>query len=324
MRVVQGFELYRKLAEPVARPNQLGSLMQLAKKARVTDDAARRLLDQLAAELNHPLIVVQDRRITLTDAGRQLLEVAVRLTSIAENTETPADVLTVEADSLLAECLLPQAFGSFLDLWASLVQLRVCPMQNDRTRRNIQDGTTAFGIAFAESGSVPLAETLGPKVSWVLVLPKNHRLARTHEPVSAESLSENDRVFIPEFGADWPGMDGVLKAVPSCNRVVCEATLTIRLAKVGLGGAIVPDLLPEGEFVCKRMIQGIDPVQPRFVFPRQAFDGLTEPEQSLVEQIRKVAEARCKPEAPKDQNDAEVAALTLVEETVTPMEEVLS
>jgi hypothetical protein len=82
-------------------------------------------------------------------------------------------------------------------------------------------------------------------------------------------------------------------------------------------------LLADGEFVCKRVVH-VGPVQARFVFPRRGFDELTEPKQSLVELIRKVAEARCKLEAPAAKEEEEEVALALVEESVTPMEEVLS
>jgi hypothetical protein len=67
------------------------------------------------------------------------------------------------------------------------------------------------------------------------------------------------------------------------------------------------------EFVSKRVIQGVEPVQPRFILPRKGLSGLTEPEQALVDQIRKVAEARSKREATEERIEAEVVVEALLE-----------
>src|SRR6202034_3882719 len=99
--------------------NQLTSFLQLARRAELTDDTARRSLERLKGEIKNPLIAMKEHRLVLTDAGRELLQLAVRLSALAENTESPPDVLTVEADSLLAASLLPQAFAAFLDIWSS-------------------------------------------------------------------------------------------------------------------------------------------------------------------------------------------------------------
>jgi DNA-binding transcriptional LysR family regulator len=338
MRLFQDLSIFRQMAEHVARPNQLTSFLQLARRAKVTDDTARRALERLKTEFNNPLITLKEHRLVLTDTGRELHQLAVRLSALAENTESPPDVLTVEADSLLAASLLPQAFAAFIALWGSMVQPRICPMLEESVRRNVQEGVASFGIGFAIGAeTVSDGEVLGPKVPWVLLLASNHRLAAEHEPVSPENFTANDRVFIPEMGIDWPGMGGVLKAVPGYNRIGCDATLAVRLAMSGLGASVVPDLLPEQDFVSKRVIRGLEPVQPRFFLPRRGFDGLTEPEQSLVEQFRRAAESRYKKDVPEVENDGEIMEVendgeatvaTLfneaLEEAVTPMGEILS
>jgi DNA-binding transcriptional LysR family regulator len=337
MRLFQDLTVFRQLAECVARPNQLTSFLQLARRAKVTDDTARRSLERLKSEFNNPLIAMKEHRLVLTDAGRELLQLAVRLAALAENTETPPDELVIEADSLLAASLLPQAFAAFFQTWGGMVQPKICPLLEELARRDVQEGVAAFGVGFGTSAeSVSEGEALGPKIPWVL-LSKNHRLAGAHESVSAEGFSADDRVFVPELGMDWPGMGEVLRAVPHHNRVLCDAMPAVQLATSGLGAAVLPDLLPERELVSKRVIQGIPPIQPKLFLPRRGFDGLTEPEQSLVEEIRRVAESRCKKDVPEVENEGEVmeaendekvmvgALLNeAVEESAMPAEEVLS
>ena len=184
--------------------------------------------------------------------------------------------------------------------------------------RNVQEELSSFGLGFATGGeTISDDEVLGPRFP-------GSRLSGSHESVSAESFTVNDRLFSPEMGIDWPGIGTALKALPSYNRIVCDATLAVRLAMSGRGVAVVPDLLPQQEYVSKQVVEGVEPVQPRFVFPRRGFDSLTEPEQSLVQQIRKVAEGRCKQETPEPEKDAELIVEALLEETATPMEEMLS
>jgi DNA-binding transcriptional LysR family regulator len=322
MRLFQDLTVFRKLAEHVAKPNCLTSFLQLARRAKLTDDTARRSLERLKCEFNDPLLVIQDRHAVLTDAGRELLQLSARLTALAENTEVPPIVLAIESDSLLAVALIATALPAFLELWGSMVQVKVHPLQEEAGRRNVAEGLASFGVGFADGAEVVSGdEMLGPRVPWVLVMPKNHRLAGSADPVTAENLSVNDRVFIPEMATSWPGMDMALKLVPAFNRiVVCDAALAFRLG-LDLGVAVVPDSLSARDFASKRLLQGIEPVQPRFILPRKGIDGLTEPEQSLVEQIRNVAEFRCKQETLTEETAAEVVVeAALLEEPARQLE----
>ena len=61
MRLFQDLTVFRQLAEHVARPNQITtSFLQMARRARLSDDTARRSLQRLQAELNNdPLITMK-------------------------------------------------------------------------------------------------------------------------------------------------------------------------------------------------------------------------------------------------------------------------
>jgi len=316
---------FGKIARPLAQPHQFKSFLHLFRRVQVGADFGRRIVEDVRHKYHDPLIISEDGWLVLTPVGGELVTVANRLSALAERTEIPPDVLAVEADALLAETLLAQAFPTYLDLWQTVSQPRICPMQPDRTPKNIQNGATAFALSFAGSTEkISKAEAAGPPSAWVLVMQHGHRLMGPG-PVAAESLTPGDRVFLTEMAMEWPMMDGFIKAVPACNRIVCgDSTLAIRLAMSGLGVAIVPDVLPDRVGGCKRVISEIDPIQPRFVLPRKGVDGLTEPEQCLVEEIRKVAEARCQQETPEAEKDTEEVVEALVEETITPMEGVLS
>src|SRR5258708_7574492 len=127
---------FGKIARPLTRPHQIRSFLHLYRRVPVGDDFGRRIVEDLRFKYHDPLIISEDGWLALTPVGRELVTVANQLSALAERTEMPPDVLTVEVDALLAESLLPQAFVSYLDLWTSLAQPRICPMQQDRTRKN--------------------------------------------------------------------------------------------------------------------------------------------------------------------------------------------
>jgi DNA-binding transcriptional LysR family regulator len=119
-------------------------------------------------------------------------------------------------------------------------------------------------------------------------------------------------------------MRDFLKEVPACHRMACDSSLAIELVKAGLGVAVVPCLVVIDEAICKLKMDGVEPLQARFIFPRGGAESLSEPAQSLVENIRKAADAGFQQETAETEKCVEDVALALVEETVTPMEGVLS
>jgi len=289
--------VFGQLAAPLTRPTHIVSIMQLAKRARISDDKARRILAGLERQLNRKLFASDQNRIVLTPAGKKLNRIAGDLAALLQQEEEPAEMVTIEADPLLVESLVTEVLGDFLDSWEGLVQVRICPL-GPSVRSNILSGITSLGLGFADkSETVPEAELLGPVLPWVLIFSGSHRLAGRTGSITLDQLSGDDRLFVPGLAAECPGLLEALSGFPACNRIECDISGVEGMVKRVLGLGILPalDLDAQAEGLNSLVIKGVPSVQPRLYLPRK----MSDPVQSLVLALKAAAEARIpQPEPP--------------------------
>ena len=323
MRSLSDQEVYLKLGDALFRHHRVVSMGQLAKLAGVSDDMARRCLERLKKQLNDKeLIVSVEGRLSFTAAGKKLLHLFNELFALAKHGEAPPELLTVEADGLVVESLFPAALSSFLELWGSFTQLRIGPLDGSSVRQRIQEGITALGIGYGDSSETILpAEILGPKIPWVLLVPRDkHRLASLDVNVTAEQLRGDDRVFASRQALAFSDLTTFLAAVPQPNRIECNSVIALVAAGLGLG--IVPDFgNQEIEGVSKLVIQNVEPVQPRLFLPRQGAGALSKPLQCFVQALRKAVEARYATVTPPLLFAAETVNGSPAEQLLTSLEE---
>jgi DNA-binding transcriptional LysR family regulator len=324
MRSLSDQEVFLKLGSVLLRSNRVASMGQLAKLAHVGDDMARRCIERLKKQFQKELIKSVDGRLCLTDAGKKLLHLFNELLGLAENGEEQLELLTVEADALLVESLLPEALRTLLELWISFIQLRICPLDWHSVRQHINDGITSVGIGWGDgSETIPAAEVLGPKMKMVLLVPRhNHRLAEYHESVTAEQLRGDDRVFADRQTLARSDLNEILTAVPPANRIECDSV--VRFVATGLGLGVIPDVYGNQEIagVDKLVIQNVEPVQLQLFLLRHGAGALSEPLQCLVEALRKAIESRYVTEEPApDKSSAVVVNGSQGEQLLTSLEE---
>ena len=156
------FDIFQKVAAPLAGPRPVSSWLELARRGRVPDDKAKRTVERLEAYFRTQLIAVSEgHRLTLTNAGRTFLRLVGQLTSLADQEDVPTETITVQADPDVITAILPAALPPFFDAWGGLIQLRIGPLDGS-VRKNIADGLTSFAIDLAEDGeTVPAAEAPG-------------------------------------------------------------------------------------------------------------------------------------------------------------------
>jgi DNA-binding transcriptional LysR family regulator len=291
---LSNFEVYKKVGELLASPRPILSWLALSRAARLQEDKTQRAVKQLEAHFGRPLIVVDNHRLCLTEAGRILLRLTQQMSALADHGEQAAEVVTFQAEPDMAAMLLPDVLPGFWDLWGSLVCLRLFPLDN-AVRKNVSEGTVLFGLGLAEvTETLPAAEVLGQKVPWILLVPENHRLNESQGQIAAGQIGGQDRLLVSSLAAGSQGLEKFLAGVPRSNLIECDGA--IALAKAGIGLPIVPDLFGNQpcEGFTKLALAGTEHVQPRLILPRSG--ALPEPVEVLIAAIRRVVESRCVPE----------------------------
>lgn len=287
------FDIAQKVTAILAGTRPFSSRLQLARQVRLSDDTLNRAIERVEAYLRTPLIAVsENHRLTLTSAGRTFMRLAGQLSSLADQEDVPAETITVQADPDVAAAILPAALPPFLEVWGGLVQLRVGPLDGS-TRKSVSDGLTSFAIDLAEDGeTVPAAEALGPRLPWVLLVPKTHALSELQGTVSSEQVRKQGRFFLSSMAAANPSVSAFLAGVPAANRLEIQEVRDLVAADLGVGIALDLHGNQNDARLTKLALEKTEPAQLRFVLPRRGASVLSEPKQSLVDAIRKAVEAR--------------------------------
>jgi len=299
MKVVRPFGIIKSVGDQLSS-SRFASKMQLFKRANLDDDEARRALKAIEDELSIQVIAENNGRLELSDDGKELYQIALRLTALRERANCRVETLRIQADPLLAQELLPSALRPFLSLYGSCVSVEVLGLLDESIRDRIRSGQTSFGLGFCSDSQPVLPGELleGITVPWTLILPAGHRLAAqmNGDQVSGEELSQAGFLFVPALAAQYPGLTAFLGAEALQHRVE-NIPAVCRLVQAEAGIGIVPwfasAACPAG-IVTKPL--PVPPLQVRFLLPRRGENRLPEYTQSLIDHVRQtVKQAPCLP-----------------------------
>lgn len=170
---------------------ELGNFTRAAGQVGLSQPALSRSVARLEAELGRPLFERQPRRAALTDAGRQLLDRARAILSMADDLKAElsddgqSGRVRVAAIPTIAPYLLPGCLQSFHRRYP-LVQTVVSEDTTDNLLRKVADGDVDVAIAALPiTAKYVEVETLFEE-ELLLVTSADHPLARKRAVTAAD------------------------------------------------------------------------------------------------------------------------------------------
>ena len=248
--------------------------------------------------------------------------------------------LNIQAEAILGG-LLSAALVSVLEMWGSTIDRPLIWRLETDVRRRLADGNLDLALGFADAGEVVAdGETLGGPVEWCVLAPVKNRLGGgLQEPLSVDQLPNEDWLLLPDLAFGGIGLAD--KFVRSGQKRVMECDHLATYAAAGVGLAVLPDVLGSRHHhgTIKRRLVGLPALQPRLFLGRGGEAALSAQNQCLVETLRRLVrdgffstgkngdapvENLVKQQTPEAKNEEEDVFEALVEESVTPLEGVLS
>ncbi|MFD4742364.1 LysR family transcriptional regulator [Streptomyces virginiae] len=221
---VQRLRVLRAVAEH-------GSFNRAAGALLVTPSAVSQHIAALERTVGHPVAVRSTRGVTLTEAGRLLVEAAESISAELDQVRHAIDRLTARRPRLTVATftsggrhLLPAALARFVAEHPE-VELTVRESEPEDAVPMVRGGAADLALAYHFDGPPPVRPGERPGLDWVplmedplwLVLPRGHRLA------------DRTSVDLAELGADrW--VLGCLKTEAFLRRYAELAGFDLRVA----------------------------------------------------------------------------------------------
>ncbi|MCX4721518.1 LysR family transcriptional regulator [Streptomyces virginiae] len=221
---VQRLRVLRAVAEH-------GSFNRAAGALLVTPSAVSQHIAALERTVGHPVAVRSTRGVTLTEAGRLLVEAAESISAELDQVRHAIDRLTAQRPRLTIATftsggrhLLPAALARFVAEHPE-VELTVRESEPEDAVPMVRGGAADLALAYHFDGPPPVRPGERPGLDWVplmedplwLVLPRGHRLA------------DRTSVDLAELGADrW--VLGCLKTEAFLRRYAELAGFDLRVA----------------------------------------------------------------------------------------------
>jgi len=210
-----------------------------------------RRIDKLERDLKCQLLERTTRRVSLTDAGRQLLSHAQAVIDELERAYQGLEARTVARSGKatiacvpsVANHLLPSVLKDFARTYPA-VRVKVIDESAQTVLDRVRDGQADFGLSFLGSQDAELEFTSIRAERYVVVVPKDHALARRKtvawrllekEPLVSLSSSSGNRLLIDSAFAKAGKR-------PTIQYEINHVTGAINLVAAGLGIAIIPGL----------------------------------------------------------------------------------
>ncbi|MGY4393817.1 LysR family transcriptional regulator [Streptomyces virginiae] len=181
---VQRLRVLRAVAEH-------GSFNRAAGALLVTPSAVSQHIAALERTVGHPVVVRSTRGVTLTEAGRLLVEAAESISAELDQVRHAIDRLTAQRPRLTVATftsggrhLLPAALARFVAEHPE-VELTVRESEPEDAVPMVRGGAADLALAYHFDGPPPVRPGERPGLDWVplmedplwLVLPRGHRLA---------------------------------------------------------------------------------------------------------------------------------------------------
>ncbi|MFD6918138.1 LysR family transcriptional regulator [Streptomyces virginiae] len=221
---VQRLRVLRAVAEH-------GSFNRAAGALLVTPSAVSQHIAALERTVGHPVAVRSTRGVTLTEAGRLLVEAAESISAELDRVRHAIDRLTAQRPRLTVATftsggrhLLPAALARFVAEHPE-VELTVRESEPEDAVPMVRGGAADLALAYHFDGPPPVRPGERPGLDWVplmedplwLVLPRGHRLA------------DRTSVDLAELGADrW--VLGCLKTEAFLRRYAELSGFDLRVA----------------------------------------------------------------------------------------------
>ncbi|MEU9234815.1 LysR family transcriptional regulator [Streptomyces subrutilus] len=194
---VQRLRVLRAVAEH-------GSFNRAAGALLLTPSAVSQHIATLERTLGHPVAVRSTRGVTLTEAGRLLVEAAEAISAELDQVRHEIDRLTAPRPRLTLATftsggrhLLPAALARFVAAHPE-VELTALESEPEAAAPMVRSGAADLALAYHFDGPPPVRPGERPALDWIplmedplrLVVPRGHRLAGRPAPGLAELSAE--------------------------------------------------------------------------------------------------------------------------------------
>jgi DNA-binding transcriptional LysR family regulator len=228
-----------------------GSFTAAARELSLTQSAVSALVRDLEGQLGLAVLDRTTRRVTLTDAGSHLLQLAERVLRDVENAVTEAKGLldksigrvVVAASPLAAATLLPEMIARFATLHPKVI-VELHDVLTDNILHDVRAGTADIGVGTFQRSSTELElSTLYEDVMGA-VLPSESPLAK-RKTLRWRDLEGESTISLSRSSAFRPLIESVLASQgialgPSRFEVGYMGT-AVALAEAGLGISVLPE-----------------------------------------------------------------------------------
>jgi DNA-binding transcriptional LysR family regulator len=228
-----------------------GSFTSAARALSLTQSAVSALVRDLEEQLGLTVLDRTTRRVTLTDAGTHLLQLAERVLRDVETAVTEAKGLldkslgriVVAASPLSAATLLPKMISRFAQLYPK-VSVELHDVLTDQILHGVRSGSADIGVGTFEKSPTELElSTLYEDVLGV-VLPSSSPLAK-RKTLRWRDLEGQATIALSRASAFRPLIDSVMAsqsvALGPCRFEVGYMGTAVALAEAGLGISVLPE-----------------------------------------------------------------------------------
>jgi DNA-binding transcriptional LysR family regulator len=231
-----------------------GSFTQAAEVLHLSQPALTTRIRQLEEALDLRLFDRNTRSVALSDAGRMLLPIFLRLVGDLEGAVLKAHERSKRANSIIRLACLPSCAATLLPELISRFRAQVPEATfvvedaiNSQIRTLVRDGQVDFGIGAWEGEELDLQFDDLFADNLQAVFPPGHPLGAlgqicvsdlTHYPLILINRGSSIRCAVDEAFAAWG-----ISAAPACE--VTYMSTAVALVQAGLGVAILPSTAVE-------------------------------------------------------------------------------
>ena len=227
------------------------SFRAAAQSLFISQPALSRRIDKLERDLKSQLLERTTRRVSLTDAGRQLLThahaVMDELERAYQGLEARATVragkVTIACVPSVANHVLPSVLKDFAQANPA-VRVKVIDESAQLVMDSVTSGHADFGLNFLGSQEAELDFIPIRAERYVVVVPASHPLAR-RKTVAWRALESETLVSVSSTSGNRLLIDSAFARTskrPTIQYEINHVTGAINLVAAGLGIAIIPSL----------------------------------------------------------------------------------
>src|SRR4051812_27567834 len=235
-----------------------GNFSHAAEREHVSQPSLSQQILKLEAELNQQLFDRLPRSVVLTEAGRCLLPYARQILasiaearlSVAELEQEVAGRLAVGAIPSIALYVLPRLIGRFQRAYPK-VTFELFEDTTDKLAQRLEDGTIDVVLASSGDDVATLAHYSLGKESLLMLVPKNHRLARK-KSIKWTDLASEKFLLLGEGHSLSTHVRQLLAANHLNPEIVLQGAQLVTIASMvaaGLGVTVIPQMMAATKFI---------------------------------------------------------------------------